>query len=103
ADKVALSFPGQGGTGTHVNISGGGVAAHAPHRDAAMKFLEFLTTDKAQEIFSGANHEYPAVASVKMPADVEAVSHFKADPMPVTVYGQRQAEAQQVYTEAGWR
>ncbi|MGZ8408293.1 MAG: extracellular solute-binding protein, partial [Caulobacteraceae bacterium] len=51
AQKVALSFPGQGGVGTHVNISGGGVAAHAPHRDAAVKFLEFLTTDKAQDIF----------------------------------------------------
>ena len=39
AAKVALSFPEQAGTGTHVNVSGGGVAAHAPHKDEAVQFL----------------------------------------------------------------
>jgi len=103
AAKVALSFPEQDGVGTHVNISGGGVAAHAENRDKAVKFLEFLTSDEAQEIFAGANHEYPVVASVKPPADVESYSHFKADPIPVEVYGRRQAEAQSVFDQAGWR
>lgn len=103
AAKVALAFPGQAGVGTHVNISGGGVAAHAPNRDAAVKFLEFLATPEAQGIFAGANHEYPAVPGITPPADVAAYSQFKADPMPVTVYGKRQAEAQSVYDQAGWR
>ncbi|MGE5502028.1 MAG: extracellular solute-binding protein, partial [Ignavibacteriales bacterium] len=103
ASKVTLSFPEQATTGTHVNVSGGGVAAHAPHKDAAVQFLNFLASDQAQEIFAGANHEYPAVPGVKPPADVEAWSDFKADPMPVAIYGQRQAEAQAVYDEAGWR
>ena len=101
--KVELSFPEQDGDGTHVNISGGGVAAHAANKDKAVKFLEFLTTDEAQGIFAGANHEYPVVASVKPPADVEAYSKFKADPIPVAVYGRRQAEAQSVFDQAGWR
>lgn len=101
--KVALSFPEQDGFGTHVNISGGGVAAHSANRDKAVKFLEFLTSDEAQAIFAGANHEYPVVASVKPPVDVEAYSHFKADPIPVEVYGRRQAEAQSVFDQAGWR
>jgi len=43
------------------------------------------------------------VASVKPPADVEVYSHFKADPIPVEVYGRRQAEAQGVFDQAGWR
>jgi iron(III) transport system substrate-binding protein len=103
AAKVALAFPEQAGPGTHVNISGGGLAAHAPNKANAEKFLEFLATDEAQHIFAGANHEFPAVASVKPPADVEAIAGFKADPMPVAVYGQRQAEAQAVYDAAGWR
>ena len=103
ASKVTLSFPGQAGTGTHVNVSGGGVAAHAPHPDAAVKFLNFLASDQAQGIFAGANHEYPAVPGVKPPPDVQVWSHFKADPMPVAIYGERQAEAQQVYDQAGWR
>jgi iron(III) transport system substrate-binding protein len=103
AAKVALAFPEQAGVGAHVNISGGGVAANAPHKDAAIQFLEFLAGDEAQAVFAGANHEYPAVPGVKPPADVEAYSHFKADPMPVVTYGRRQAEAQGVFDEAGWR
>lgn len=103
ARKVELAFPEQAGTGTHVNVSGGGVAAHAEHRDAAVTFLEFLTSDEAQAIFAGANHEYPAVEGVKPPADVAAYSRFKADPMAVSVYGLRQAEAQAVFDQAGWR
>ena len=103
AAKVALSFPEQAGAGTHVNISGGGVAAHAPNRDAAVQFLEFLTSEEAQGIFAGANHEFPVVAGVTPPRDVAAYSNFKADPMPVTTYGRRQAEAQAVFDEAGWR
>ncbi len=108
AAKVELAFPEQdgpdrAGTGTHVNISGGGIAAHAANKDKALKFLEFLTTEEAQGIFAGANHEYPAVEGVKPPADVAAYSAFKADPMSVEVYGRRQAEAQGVFDEAGWR
>lgn len=103
AGRVALAFPDLDGAGTHVNISGGGLAAHAVNKANAQKFLDFLASDEAQNIFAGANHEYPAVASVKPPPDVEAYSHFKADPMSVAVYGQRQAEAQSVYDAAGWR
>jgi len=103
AQKVALAFPEQAGTGTHVNISGGGVAAHAANRDNAVRFLEFLTSEEAQGIFAGANHEFPAVEGVTPPKDVAAYSRFKADPMPVAVYGQRQAEAQGVFDRAGWR
>ncbi len=103
AGKVTLAFPEQAGAGAHVNISGGGVAANAPNREAAVKFLEFLSTDEAQGIFAGANHEYPAVQGVTPPADVAAFSNFKADPMPVTVYGERQAQAQGLFDQAGWR
>ena len=103
AARVALAFPGQSGFGTHVNISGGGVAAHAQHKAAAIDFLDFLASQEAQDIFAGANHEFPIVAGVTPPPDVAAIAQFKADPMAVAVYGQRQAEAQSVYNEAGWR
>lgn len=103
AAKVALAFPGQDGAGTHVNISGGGLAKYSANKDKALKFLEFLTSDEAQAIFAGANHEYPAVEGIKPPPDVAAYSNFKADPMSVEVYGRRQAEAQALFDQAGWR
>jgi iron(III) transport system substrate-binding protein len=40
-DKIGIVFPDQGGNGTHVNISGAGVAANAPNRDNAVKLLEY--------------------------------------------------------------
>ena len=103
AAKVALSFPEQAGVGSHVNISGGGLAAHATHTAEARAFLSFLASDEAQHIFAESNHEYPAVPSVRPPADVEAVAHFKADPLPLAKLGEHQAEAQDVYNQAGWR
>lgn len=101
--KVALSFPGQAGNGTHVNISGGGIAAHAPNRDNAEKFLEYLATDEAQTILAGANNEFPAVAAVQIDPMPGIPATYKTDPMPVTVYGARQAEAQAIFDRVGWR
>jgi iron(III) transport system substrate-binding protein len=103
AAKVALAFPEQAGVGTHVNISGGGLAAHAQHVKDARAFLDFLASDEAQNIFARSNHEYPAVPSVTPPADVLAVAKFKADPLPLAKLGEHQAEAQDVYNQAGWR
>ena len=86
-----------------MNISGGGVAAHAPNKENAVKFLEYLASDEAQAIFAGANNEFPVVDAVKPPPAVAPYANFKADSLPVTVYGRRQAEAQATFDQAGWR
>ncbi|MEO0545295.1 MAG: extracellular solute-binding protein, partial [Pseudomonadota bacterium] len=54
-DMIGWVFPDQGGNGTHMNLSGGGVAAHAPNKDNAIAFLEYLTSDQAQQYFSAGN------------------------------------------------
>lgn len=103
AQAVTLSFPDLGGQGTHVNISGAGIAKNAPNRAQAEQFLRFLTTPEAQKIFAGANNEFPVASGVETPPEVAALANFKADPLPVSVYGRRQAEAQAVFDRAGWR
>jgi iron(III) transport system substrate-binding protein len=103
ADKTRLVFPDQDGPGTHVNISGAGVAKNAPNRANAVAFLEYLASDEAQRILADANSEYPAVVGVQPPEAVARYAQFKADPMPVDVYGRRQAEAQSLLDQAGWR
>ena len=62
ADNIGLVFPNQETTGTHVNIAAAGVAAHAPHPDAAISFLEYLATPEAQAYFADQNYEYPGRA-----------------------------------------
>jgi iron(III) transport system substrate-binding protein len=55
---IGVVFPDMNGHGTHVNISGAGVAAHAQHKDAAIKLIEFLSGDEAQQLFAQGNKEY---------------------------------------------
>jgi iron(III) transport system substrate-binding protein len=100
---VALAFPEQLGVGTHVNISGGGIAAHAPNKANAIAFLDFLASDEAQHILAEGNHEFPAVPGVQPPPEVAAISHFKADDLPLSALGEHQAEAQDIYNQASWR
>ena len=45
-----------------MNISGAGVQ-HAPHREAAVKFLEYLASDEAQRYFADGNNECPRCAA----------------------------------------
>lgn len=101
--KVKLAFPSLDGQGAHVNISGGGVAAHAPNRDNAVRLLEFLASPEAQTMVSAGNNEYPASPNVPAPAPTNAYADFKAHPMSVATYGRRQAEAQNLMSAAGWR
>ncbi|MCG6874819.1 MAG: Fe(3+) ABC transporter substrate-binding protein [Betaproteobacteria bacterium] len=103
-EKVAIVFPNQGDRGTHMNISGGGVLKHAPHPDAAIKFLEYLASDQAQAHFANGNNEWPAVPGVKFdnPA-LASLGDFKSDEINVAKLGQAQPVAQQLADQAGWK
>jgi iron(III) transport system substrate-binding protein len=104
ADKVTLVWPNQGNRGTHVNISGGGVLRTAPHKEAAIKFLEYLASDEAQAYFAEGNNEWPAVKGVRTRnAELESLGTFKADPLPIAQIGERTPMAQKIVDRARWR
>lgn len=103
AAKLTPIFPDQAGLGTHVNVSGGGLMASAPHKAIGVKFLEFMASDEAQNIIANANYEFPAVAEVTRSPELAKLGKFKADPINVSVYGQNQAQAQMLFDRAGWR
>jgi iron(III) transport system substrate-binding protein len=102
--RIGVVWPNQRNHGTHVNVSGGGVLKTAPHRDAAVKFLEYLASDTAQAYFADGNNEWPVVktAVVKNPA-LEAMGRFKADPLNVGTLSKNTALAQKIFDRAGWR
>lgn len=102
-EHVALAFPQINGQGSHFNLSGAGLAAHAPNRDNAILFLEFLTGPQAQRIFATETNEFPTTTEATMPPDVEALSHHAADPLPLPAYAEHRAEAQRIFEQAGWR
>ena len=103
AGKLRLAWPSLNGQGAHVNVSGGGVAAHAPNRDNAVRLLEFLSTPESQTLVAQMNYEYPISPDVAAPAPIDAYAGFQANPMAVSLYGPRQGEAQSMMSAAGWR
>ncbi|MCD6675146.1 MAG: extracellular solute-binding protein [Burkholderiaceae bacterium] len=102
--KVGAVWPNQSSYGTHVNVSGAGVAKHAPHRAEAVRFLEYLASDEAQRHFVDANNEWAVVPSVNEtnPA-LEALGKFKADTLPVASIGRAQVTATRIIDRVGWR
>ena len=84
-DRIGWVFPDQNGNGAHVNVSGGGVARHAPNAENAVKFLEYLASDSAQAYFSAGNDEYPVVNGVGLAESVARLGWFSRDPVNLSV------------------
>jgi iron(III) transport system substrate-binding protein len=104
AERIGVVFPNQRTWGTHVNVSGAGVMKHAPNREAAIKFLEYLASDEAQRYFAEGNNEWPAVASVKHQNPALAdFGAFKQDALNVAVLGRNQPASQKLYDRVAWK
>ena len=100
-DALTVVFPNQEDRGAHVNISGAGVTRYAPNKDNAKKFLEYLTSDFAQELFAQGNNEYPIIGPTSGP--VATLGAFQEDAINAAVLGERQAQAVRVFDRAGWQ
>ena len=104
AKKVKIHFPNQNDRGTHINISGAGVLKHSPNYDNALKFLEFLLTEKAQDYMVNLSYEYPVLKTVDPhPSIASFGTEFKEDSTSVAEYGEFNTNAVKVMDRAGWR
>jgi iron(III) transport system substrate-binding protein len=104
AERLGIVFPNQASWGTHINISGAGVLKHAPHREAAVKFLEYLASDSAQRYFADGNNEWPVVRGLKVDnAVLNTLGEFKRDRLNVAVLGKNQPSSQKIYDRVAWK
>ena len=103
AQAVDIVFPDQDGRGAHANVSGAGVVGTSPNRESAIAFLEYLTTDQAQEYFAIGNYEFPVVDGVKMDPVLEAWGDIKTDTVSAASYGANNAEAVMLMDRVGWK
>jgi iron(III) transport system substrate-binding protein len=69
--------------GTHVNISGFVIAKHAPNTANAIRFAEWLVSEKAQQIYAAVNFEYPVRAGVRLDETIAGYGPLKADTTPI--------------------
>ncbi len=100
--KIGWVWPDQDGNGAHMNLSGAGVAAHAPNRENAVLFLEYLVSNSAQEYFSQGNDEFPAVEGVALAPSVEQLGAFKADSVNLSDVAKNIPTAQKIFDSVGW-
>ncbi len=102
AKKIEMIFPNQDGRGAHVNIRGGAVTTYSKHPELAIKLLEYLTSEKAQEILAQHNFEYPANPSVEVAKEVASWGEPAFDQTALDKIGGLNAEAIKVFDEANW-
>jgi iron(III) transport system substrate-binding protein len=100
---LALYWPNQAGLGVHVNISGAGVTRHAKNPQAALRLLEWLSSEKAQNLYADANLEYPVNPAVKPDPVVANWGSFKQNNINVAKAGELQAAAVRLMDRAGYR
>ncbi|MHC0053087.1 Fe(3+) ABC transporter substrate-binding protein [Actibacterium sp. D379-3] len=99
AESVNVLFPVFEGAGTHVNVSGIAMTKAAPNRDEALKLMEFLTSDHAQEIYAEVNYEYPVVPGTDPSALVKSWGSFTPDDVNLMDLAARRAAALKLVEE----
>lgn len=100
---LAVFWPNQNSGGVHVNISGAGVTRYSRNEQAAIRLLEFLSSDKAQNLFADVNMEYPVNPKIKVDPFVAAWGSFKQNPMNLVKAGELQTTAVKLMDRAGYR
>lgn len=100
---LMIFWPNQNSNGVHVNVSGAGVVAQSRHKEAAKKLLEWLSTERAQNLFADVNLEYPANPRVNPAPVVATWGKFKQNPINLNNAGKFQARAIKLMDRAGYR
>lgn len=101
--KVGFIFPNQLTTGTHVNVSGAGIARYAPDPANAETLIAYLLSDEAQQAFASGNNEYPVVEGIPPVGPVAGFGAFRADDVEMIALGEHQAQAVKIFDKAGWQ
>jgi iron(III) transport system substrate-binding protein len=100
---VKIFFPNQEDRGTHINISGIGVAKYAPNKENAVKFIEYLVSKEVQEIFAKANYEYPVNKDAQVSDLLKSWGEFKEDSLPLSKLGELNKDAVILFDEVKWQ
>ncbi|HSH46689.1 MAG TPA: Fe(3+) ABC transporter substrate-binding protein [Longimicrobiales bacterium] len=103
AEVLGVHFPNQDGRGAHVNVSGAGVTRHARNPENAVRLLEFLTSDAAQQVYAEANGEYPVKEGVAWSPVLESWGQFNTDELDLSELGELNDEAVRIFDEVGWQ
>ena len=103
AEKIGVFFPNQSTNGTHINVSGAGVAKNAKNKDNAVKLIEFLSGAEAQKLYAEANFEYPVNKDVDPSEILKSWGEFKTQDINLTKLGENNKKAVEIMNVVGWK
>lgn len=102
AESVNLVFPEMPKGGTHVNISGMALTASAPNRENAIKLMEFLAGDLAQQMYAEQNFEYPAKPGVPWAGLLKSWGEFEISQLNLAKIAEYRTAAIKLTNEVGY-
>ena len=102
ADSIEIAFFNQDGRGQHVNISAAGITQGSKRKELARAFLEWVTSEEAQQIYTKVNFEYPVNPNAQLSEEVASWGSFKMDMLPMNVIADNSPQAQRIINETGW-
>ncbi len=102
-ERIGLLFPDQDGNGTHINVSGAGVAKYAPNKENAVKFIEFLSSETAQALLASSNYEFPVNPNAETSELLASWGSFKEDQLAIQQLGEYNKQAVLTFDEVGWK
>lgn len=101
-DGIKVILPTFADGGTQVNISGAAVAKNAPNKDEAVKLLEYLVSDEAQQLYAKANYEYPVKPGAAVDPIVESFGELKIDQVPLSEIVSHRKQASELVDKVGF-
>lgn len=103
AEQITVFFPNQNDRGTHINVSGAGVTAHAPNKDNAVKLIEFLSGEEAQNFLATINYEFPVNPNVEKSPLLASWGDFKSDEINLSELGKNNRAAVVIFDQVKWK
>jgi iron(III) transport system substrate-binding protein len=102
AEATRVILPTFKGGGTHVNVSGVVLARHAPNKANAMKLIEWLAGEQAQQMHADLNFEYPIRAGVAINPIVASYGKLNPDTMALSSIAERSKAAANLVDKVGF-
>jgi len=102
AEATRVILPTFAGGGSHVNLSAVLLAKHAPNQANAIRLIEWLLGEPAQQMYADANYEYPVRAGVKVNPTIAGYGKLSPDPMPVAAIATNRKAAAVLVDKVGF-
>ena len=104
-NAISVFFPnqGEGERGSHINVSGIALAKNSPNKSNALKLIEYLTSDEAQEIYVNNTFEYSVKPNIEPNDIVKEWGAFRKDPLDLNMLGINRNDAIRIFDAGGWK